>query len=359
MPVATPQSARTRRWVWAALRLLIAAAGLGYIVYSVRWLSFVDEQGVRQPGFLELLGNASPAGLLLVLAVMLPVVPLAAGRWWVLLRGVGIKATYGKVLRLTWLGQFLNYAVPVGSTGGDVVRAVVSAKWGRAQHHSGGEGRMGGALLSLVADRGCGLAGLVLLATLAGLTRWDDPLSRRVALVGGGAVVLALWTMGVYLAVGRVATQRLGVVRELRGVGPALGSVLDTAETYRRRRFGPVLLAWGMSLGIHALLAGAAVMASLALRTELSPGAVFVAVPLALAAASLPLTYQGLGVMEAVAVALLGAADDAALTNAVFAVFLIHRLALVAVSLPGAWVLARPGRDEAVGVERASENPLP
>lgn len=329
------------------LRLLIAAAGLGYIAYSVRWRPFVDEQGVTQPGFLELLGDASPVGLLLVVACMTPVVPLASARWCVLLRGVGIEATYGRVLRLTWMGQFLNYAVPVGSTGGDVVRAVVAAKWARAQRDTGRPdepGKMGGALLSLVADRGCGMAGLVLLATLAAATRFDDPLSRRVALVGGAGVAAGLMTMALYLALGRVMTQRLGFLREIRGVGAVTGSLLDTAEAYRKRRFVPVLVAWALGLVIHVALAGAAVAAAFALSVDLLPGAVFVAVPIALAAASVPLTYQGLGVMEGIAVLMLGVGDDAALTNAVFAVFLIHRLALVVVSLPGAWVLARRER---------------
>ncbi|MEM1098631.1 MAG: lysylphosphatidylglycerol synthase domain-containing protein, partial [Planctomycetota bacterium] len=162
-----PGKSRAAGWLWAGLRLLIAAAGLGYIAYSVRWRPFVDEHGVTQPGFLELLGDASPVGLLLVVACMAPVVPLAAVRWWVLLLGVEIEATYVRVLRLTWMGQFLNYAVPVGSTGGDVVRAVVAAQWARAQRdpdRPDAPGKMGGALLSLVADRACGMAGLVLLA---------------------------------------------------------------------------------------------------------------------------------------------------------------------------------------------------
>ncbi|MEM1446040.1 MAG: lysylphosphatidylglycerol synthase transmembrane domain-containing protein [Planctomycetota bacterium] len=348
-----------RGWFWAGLRLLIAAAGLGYIAYSVRWRPFVDERGVTQPGFLELLGDASPLGLLLVVACMAPLVPLASLRWWVLLRGVEIEATYGRVLRLTWMGQFLNYAVPVGSTGGDVVRAVVAAKWARAQRNvdrPDTPGKMGGALLSLVADRSCGMAGLILLATLAAATRLDDPLSRRVALVGGAVVAAVLLTMALYLALGKAMTQRLGFLRNIRGVGAVAGSLLDTAEAYRRRRFVPVLVAWGLGLTIHIALAGAAVVAAWALGAGLSPGAVFVGVPIALAAASIPLTYQGLGVMEGIAVLMLGVGDDAALTNAVFAVFLIHRLALVVVSLPGAWVLARTGRPSTQPAERGSEN---
>lgn len=315
---------------------------------------------MTQPGFLELLGDASWWGLLAVVGCMAPLVPLAAARWWVLLRGVEIDVGYARVLRLTWMGQFLNYAVPVGSTGGDVVRAVVAAKWGRAQRRDDEPdrpGNMGGALLSLVADRGCGMAGLVLLASLAAATRLDDPLSRRVALIGGALVLAGLSAMAIYGWLGTSATRRLSFLRQVRLIGALAGSLLDTAEAYRRRRFGPVLVAWGLGLTIHVALAGAAVAAAWALGAGFAPGAVFVAVPVALAAASIPLTYQGLGVMEGIAVLMLGVGDDPALTNAVFAVFLIHRLALVTVSLPGAWVLARRERSEKPQAQRASENP--
>ncbi|MEM1099391.1 MAG: hypothetical protein AAGH92_11455, partial [Planctomycetota bacterium] len=197
----------------------------------------------------------------------------------------------------------------------------------------------------------------VLLATLAAMTRLDDPLSRRVAIVGGAIVLAGVLVMAMYLALGRAMTQRLAFLRDVRAVGAIAGSLLDTAEAYRKRRFLPVLVAWMLAFAIHVALAGAGVMAAWALGAGLEPGAVFVAVPIALAAASIPLTYQGLGVMEGIAVLMLGIGDDAALTNAVFAVFLIHRLALVAVALPGAWALARRERGDNAADVPTSENP--
>jgi hypothetical protein len=62
--------------------------------------------------------------------------------------------------------------------------------------------------------------------------------------------------------------------------------------------------------------------------------------PVVLFAGALPMTYQGLGVMEALAVAML-VAEGAAATNQVIAMLVFFRLYLLAYSLLGSFVLLR------------------
>ncbi len=317
--------------MWWSLRLLVAAAGVAYIAWTVNWRSFVDADGVRQPGFLERVGDADPAWLAAGLACLLPVVPLAAGRWWVLLRGVGVEVPGRSVLRVTWLGQFFNYAVPVGSTGGDVVRAVAAARWAP-------KGRKAEAVLSLVADRTAGLAGLVLLAGVVGLTQLDHPVVQRVVWVAWGLVALGLIAVALHAW---SVTRRVGLLRRIAG-WPGVCRLVEVAEAYRRVKYRPVFAAVGVSTLIHAALAGGAVCAGLALGLDAPAAVVFATVPVAFVAAAMPLTYQGLGVMEAVAVALLG--GTAARDNAVVGMLLVHRLYLLAVSLPGALTMLAGSR---------------
>ncbi len=321
-----PAASRWRGWVWLALRLAVAAAGLAYIISVVQWREYIDEHGVTQPGFLARLAEADPRWLVLGLVLVSPLVLVASWRWWVLLRGVEVHHAWRSVLRLTWAGQFLNYAVPVGSTGGDVVRAVVGARWAEP-------GKKASAVLSLGADRAAGLAGLLVLAGLAGLTQMHEPTVRMVTAVAWA--LLASGLLGLALYAWPWSHRRLGFERMKSW--PGVGRLLAVADAYRARRFAPVGSAVAVSVLVHAVLASSAACAGYALGLAAPPALLLAVLPVVFVSAALPLTYQGLGVMEGVALALLG--GDPATDNAVVGMLLIHRMYLLTIALPGAWAM--------------------
>lgn len=165
-----------RKHLGWAIRMLIAAAGVAYILYTLNWTSQVvlpdgtalgvagvDEQWVTlEPGQatgdlggLELsedgrVARASLASvdaqsatfepsigvvihesdkplLLAGLAVFAPVFLIGSLRWMVLMRARGIEIGYLRACRLTMAGQFFNLCMP-GTTGGDVMKAYYATR---------------------------------------------------------------------------------------------------------------------------------------------------------------------------------------------------------------------------------------
>lgn len=325
----TPPAPRSRFrwWLGFLLRFGGAAAGILYIAYTVNWRSYTDAQGIPRPGFVTLLQHADVAKLLLATLLAGCVFPLITTRWRWLLHGVGIHTTWARTFRLTMLGQFVNYCVPVGTTGGDVARAY-GATAGLA-----GAGPKVAAVVSILADRAVGLGSLILLSGLLGLTRLDDPVVRQVALFAWTAVALGAATLGLYLW--GPSRRALGIER--LGRLPGIGRVLDAMEHYRRQHFIPVFKAVALSLVVHALLAAAATLAGLALGLQAPILRIMATLPIVFATGSLPISYQGLGVMEATAIALIGGGEPA--ENAIVGMLLIHRAYLLLFAINGAWGL--------------------
>ena len=72
------------------VRILIAAAGVAYIVYSVNWRDVTDAQAaVQEPGVLTMLRGANVMLLVIGLFIMAIVYPLQVLRWWLLTPGTG------------------------------------------------------------------------------------------------------------------------------------------------------------------------------------------------------------------------------------------------------------------------------
>ncbi|HUR28369.1 MAG TPA: lysylphosphatidylglycerol synthase domain-containing protein, partial [Planctomycetota bacterium] len=81
--------------------------------------------------FREMNGSALALGLGLFVLGQLVVVT----RWWRLLAAGGLAVTWSEALRLSGLGIFFNLVVP-GTTGGDLVKAVLAARAHPKQTHA-------------------------------------------------------------------------------------------------------------------------------------------------------------------------------------------------------------------------------
>lgn len=112
-------------------------------------------------------------GLLWILGFVI----MGSFRWYLLLRGVDIKANYIKVMILHSIGLFFNTAMP-GAVGGDIIKAYYVIKDNSIQTKTP-------AALSVLLDRVLGIMGLFILGLTSLIlnftTLWHNPLLKPIA----------------------------------------------------------------------------------------------------------------------------------------------------------------------------------
>ena len=378
-----------KKLISITLKLILAAAGIGYIVCTLSWHDsvlipagyvFADgtvaqqevllrvlsqesdgektlqgpgegervrvfvptdvvaaDQPRLQPGIVSLLRGADWRLLLLGLVLVLPIFPIQATRWWLLMRCRGMDVPFVRAMRLTMVGLFFNFCMP-GMTGGDVVKAYYAAK---------GSGLRGVAVVSVIFDRAVGLLGLVMLAGPAGvvlLARGGlDPgvqsLVQTVTILIWAGFVLVL--VMAYLYFSLKVRRLIGFQRLIARMGPdnIFVRIDDAAAAYRDHK-RVILVTVLISVPVHLCQAMATTCAGWALGMGLSAGLMLTVLPVIFLAGSVPLTYQGLGVMEALAVAMLlpSAHADA---NQLVSMLVMIRLFLILYALVGAVLMLR------------------
>ena len=392
------------------LRILFAAAGVGYIAFTLTWSDsivvpagvvlpngvtpvkpmpfkviegdIIDEQGklvIRldekttmevdraklgaevtdyrpKPGVPTTLAHAKVSMLLLGLLLVGPIYLIQSYRWWLLMKTRGLDCTLWKSFRLTMIGSFFNYCMP-GTTGGDLVKAYYSAK------HSD---RRADSVMTVVVDRVTGLLGLVVMAGVAGLfmiaaTRagWLELSEKQTKVVNSitGFIWLGMAIGAVFTAIYFSARVRkaLGITPQRIGKLPGAKMLLkiDEAALAYRHHIGVMFAAVALSLPVHLALAGATAMAGYALGMDTPLGLLLTVVPVLFLAAAVPLTYQGLGVMEGLAMALILSAT--ASENQIVGMLLMIRFYQIFYSLLGSLFLLRG--DIHMHPEREAEEP--
>jgi hypothetical protein len=115
-----------------------------------------------------------------------PVV-LGTARWWLLMRGAGMKCGYFHAMRLQLVGFFFNTAMP-GAVGGDIIKALYIMR-----DQSAGVGKTP-AMLSVLLDRIIGLIGLFVMGVVAAGLSYKQLVANPVTaqLMNGLALVVAL-----------------------------------------------------------------------------------------------------------------------------------------------------------------------
>lgn len=373
---------------WIA-RLLIAAAGVGYILYTLQWSDQVylpagytlgegihggddgqsfeilsesdtgyelkppsdgqghgpdakwiakseltaEGEGPRfEPSFMTLLGDAELPLLLAGLGVFAPVFLIGALRWTILMRARGIDVSFGRAYRLTMAGLFFNLCMP-GTTGGDVMKAYYAAR---------GTRQRADAVVSIAIDRVCGLVGLVLVVGCIGLLSFDDPLIRRLTISMWAGLVALVLIAGLYASKTLRARIRLG---GLIGRVPGAGALrkLDALVAAYRNHVGALLTAIGLSVPIHLSLAMSMSLAGYALGVELPLLFLLGTIPIVFMLWSLPISGPlGLGPLDIVAVQLIVSGGDTTAQQAVM-MFVAYRLFTVAIGLAGSLALVGAG----------------
>lgn len=134
----------------------------------------------------EQLRSAHPTFVVASVALYLAVQALSAYRWYVLLRPIGVKTPYRRILSFYLLGMYFNFFLPT-AIGGDAVRVYYLNKETRKLSRS---------TASVFLDRDIGMAALLLIATVAAAiagTRINDvPLAPIFAMISVPFVLINL-----------------------------------------------------------------------------------------------------------------------------------------------------------------------
>ncbi len=226
------------------------------------------------------------------------------------------------LVRLYFVGLFVNLFAP-GTIAGDIARGI----------GAGGAGGRAAAFAGVVAHRLSGLVALLLLAGVAALVQSEYALPR---IATTAAVVIPLLALASLLAAPRLLAAAAAVTG--RGLDlpvhwiPATGRTLVLAGCY------------------HALQIASMILLGRSLEMPVAATTLALFVPLANVAGMIPITVSGIGVREAVYVALLGAVGVAA--ESALALGLLGSGLVLAAGLIGApaFLMPRPasspsGRD--------------
>lgn len=266
---------------------------------------------------------------------------LGAWQWALLLRAMGVPATWREVARLYHVGLFFNNFLPA-NIGGDAWKILdLGAR----------DGRRAAVLGATLLDRLIGLAALTALACAAmGVAALlGVPLPRlALALLPVGAALFAV--------LAALLSRRLGalMVEGARRLGaPGLASPLARFATelaVLRPRVAWLNGLFGLSLGIQLLRLVTHLAAAAGLGITLGAAQslqLLVLVPLLALSLTLPISINGIGLRESVSAGLLTWAGLAA-PQAV-AMELVAYLVQVAYSLLGGALLLRRRRAAATG----------
>lgn len=318
-----------KKFLLMSLRIGVAIAGIGYILYALNWHDTLDAQGIEHPGVISTLKASDWRMLLLALGMIALIYPIFSTRWWLLMHVRGLHCSLFKAFRLAMVGCFFNYCMP-GSTGGDVVKAYYAAK---------GTDRKTDAVISVVVDRILGLLGLFVVAGVMGLFMLNEPRVRYITAIIWGSALVGAMGASIYFS-GRLRKMLHLDVLIAKLPGGGLLSRIDQAAVAYRGHMGMLFVGLGLSTMLHLILVSATVIAGKALGVTQPVSLMFNVIPVLYLGAAVPISYQGLGVMEAIGKQLL--VDSTHCTfNQLVGLLMLARLFQLFYSLLGALFLLK------------------
>jgi glycosyltransferase 2 family protein len=286
------------------------------------------------PGMASALRRADLGPVLAALAVSLLGVLLSAAKWRLLLRRVDITLPFREAARLYWVGMFASNFLPT-SVGGDAVRLALTPARDRLALVAG----------SILVERLTGFMVMLALCAL-GLALGPWRLPRGLGWLAA-AVPVGLAIAGAALLLAPAPVERLlaGLaVRLPPRAGRAASAARKVATGMARHARDPAGLAAAvlLSLPFYGTVALAQWLALRAVGSGIGLGEAALVAPLVQLLGVVPLTPNGLVVVEAGFVLLYGAAGVP--PGAALAAAVLRRLVDLANSGLGApaWWLGRP-----------------
>ena len=292
-------------------------------------LTGADTAPRLEAGITRTLAGTNLPLLLFAILLLVPVLPLESLRWWLLMRCRQIHAGYLRALSLTMVGEFCHLWVP-GLAGGDFVKAYYAAK---------GAEKQGEVVVSIVASRLIGFLGLVMMGGLAGLTQLDDPKVKQTTMVVW--LALALFALGTWMFFSPLWRRLLRVDKILGRFGStSLVARVESAFNAYRAHKGTVARALLISLAIHLLILSAGAVAGIALGITKPMTTLMAVLSIAYVSAALPISYQGIGIMEGICIALVYDPYQAT-TNQIVSMVLLSRMIFILYALLGSVVMLK------------------
>lgn len=231
----------------------------------------------------------------LLVAIFLPPLSyiLTSIRWHLLLESLEIRLNPFRTFVLNCVGAFYNAFMP-GTTGGDLIKAYYAAR------HTERRTR---AVLSVIIDRIIGLLALILLGGAMAAYQWHIPDCRRVAIASG--IILGSVALGSAVFYSKRLRRLTGLDFILRRLPMQrqVTKAVEALEIYRHRPV-PLLLALLLSFPVHITAILSATFAGWAFGLRMPVFYYWVVVPVVALAGAIPISPQGIGVMEAFTVEL-------------------------------------------------------
>ena len=306
------------RW-WPHLRLLISLGLLALILSQIdlaRVALVLDRTHVE---FLALAVGVFYLGRF-----------FAAFRWLILIRAMDARAPYLGLVRLTFIGMFLQF-LPAG---------MVALEASRVDGLRRETDDLAGSVASVLAERAFGFFALLFVA-LVGLSLAPPGVPPGLAsLAGFGMAAAAAASIAVMSTrARRVLDGGLRVIG-LDFIRRRLDKLYIRLDTMRSH---PGLLAWSMVAALFntAFRIVPAYLVAMALGVDVTLLQLLIIVPIIVLAQQIPISVAGLGVREVGWVALLGLIGVPA-SDAILLSLLLVGIIFVT-SLPGAWMYARHG----------------
>jgi glycosyltransferase 2 family protein len=310
-------------------------------------------------GIPDVVRNIDGKLALVAILLFLPVSLIQSYRLVVMVAIQGVKLGYWNAIKLTFAGNFFNFALP-GTTGGDLIKAYYLTQYTHLKTE---------VVTTVFLDRAIGLLGLVILAAGGILLTWDPDAFGSLAL--GLAVLCAILAAGsIVVFSGRIRRAlRLAELAEKLPGGEQIMRIGKATVALRRHK-GHAVVSLLLTLLLQIIVMISAAVMGWALGMHAPPGSplaqlwyfvIYIAIGFLIAA--IPITPpQGIGVMEAAYVkffmrgGLNTASQAVALALAVRLIQLVWALPGVLVPLLGAHL---PRKDELEAVEHGDEPPEP
>lgn len=236
---------------------------------------------------------------------------VAVYRWQIVSGVMGFSQTFMQHTVFYFIGIFFNLFLPT-TVGGDV---------GRCVYLAGERSRVFPALKTVLADRGCGIIALMLIAS--------------VALFISTSVSMPVWI--VFFTLGSAVILLAGLI--LPFFVPALFKRWGFPIQYWERP-RPLFIALLLSLGIQIATVWINQLIGEALGLDIPLGFYYIFTPLVMAASSVPISLNGLGVREGAYVYFLLQAGIDEATALAFGLLWLMLLIAIGMFGGGFWIFA-------------------
>ncbi|HSZ58090.1 MAG TPA: lysylphosphatidylglycerol synthase transmembrane domain-containing protein [Tepidisphaeraceae bacterium] len=244
-------------------------------------------------GLIRLVREARPLYLLLAVALLPICFLITSIRWHSLLEAQDIHISFSLAFVLNMVGAFYNSFMP-GSTGGDLVKAYYAAK------HTTHRTR---AVMTVIIDRLLGLLALIIVGGIMAAVQYNIPTCRHVAIISGALILATL--VGLFVFYHPNLRRKTGLEWLLKRLPMQrqVHKAVEAMELYGKR---PWVAIWAViiTFPVHITTIISATFAGKAFLLPLGAMYYWVIVPVIALVGAIPISPQGVGVMEPLAVEL-------------------------------------------------------